>query len=1374
MRSLRLVPAALVIVAVAIGIPAAVASHTAGPATVTIAGSLQSEAGCPGDWQPDCANTHLAYDAADDVWQGSWAVPAGSYEYKAALNDSWSESYGLNGGGNNIPLTADGGPVKFYYDHTSHWITDNKRSVIATAAGSFQSELGCPGDWQPDCLRSWLQDVDADGTYTFSTTVLPPGGYEFKVALNETWDVSYGQGGGSSNVPFTVSVAGSTVSISWNSTTHVPTVTVTAPGGALRTPNNVEWAGVWHDSRATLYRTPGGAVAAGTAVKLRLRTFHDDVTNVKLRLYDVNASAQSLLPMTLAAGGVSCYDPGLTSETCDFWEVTLPNGAPNNLWYRFVVTDGTDIDYYADNTAALDGGAGSMTDEAVDNSFALMVYVPGFIAPAWAKDAVVYQIFPDRFDSGDKKNDPKTGDPRYDDPVLKLPWETLPEGFCRNYADAATSCPWRFDTTPPPSSPTKEQPRGRDYMGGDLKGIEKQLDYLRDLGITTIYLNPVFDAGSNHSYDTQDYTRIDPYFGSQKDWDKLVKEAKKKGIKVILDGVFNHMSSDSPFFDRYHRYSTVGACESLSSPYRGWFVFKTSNVPCGTADYEGWFGFDSIPVLNKSNPAVQRYFLTNPDAIAKRWLQDGAAGWRLDVSGDPSFPAGYWETFRSVIKGVNPNALSISETWQKDSTLLRMLRGDRLDTTMNYRLRDAVLGLLAPGPFDSKGFADSGRVISPSEFVSRLASVREDYPDAAYFSLMNLLDSHDTERLLWTLTPGAETRADKELNVANVAMGKEKLRLAALIQFTLAGAPTVYYGDEVGITGDDDPDDRRTMPWSGKSQDKKQLDFYEGLTKLREETTPLRNGDTRFLLADDTAGTVAYARIAGDEGAVVVFNRSDVNREVHVPVAGTLPNGTELKTGLKVGTVTFGSVVSAGEVVVTLGPRSGAVLVTKKADLTAPAAPAGLTAGEGNAKVALSWAPVSGAAGYNVYRSPLSGGGWVKVNASPVGGTAYDDTGLENGRTYYYVVRALDSVGNESASSNEVSALPHPEIGWSNLQWPPTLTHTISAVNRTDNVYGQVWIDGLTSAPGPTPGLRAQLGFGPDGSNPAGNASWTWIDASFNTQAGNNDEFKASLLPEVVGQFDYAYRYSVTGGRDWVYADLDGSPNGYSPGQAGALTVGSSGDTTAPLQPTGLRVVSASPAGIDLAWNAIVGDPSLYGYEVYRGSSPGSPTMLLAQVAAPAYTDTAVEEGKAYVYAVKAVDLSFNRSPLSDTVTATAEKRTVTLDFTVTVPASTDGTGRSVYIAGFLDRLDGNLPQWNPGGVVLTRADATHWRITFTGKEGVQIEYKYALGSWDYVEKDGACGEVANRQLTLAYGVTGTQTVNDTVVNWRNVAPCGN
>ena len=216
---------------------AASASHTPNPTAVTIAGSLQSELGCTSDWQPDCAATHLTYDAGDDVWQGIFSLPAGGYEYKAPLNDSWDENYGLHAqpNGANIPLALPAGAsVKFYYDHKSHWITDNEGSVIAVAPGSFQSELGCPGDWDPSCLRSWLQDPDGDGIYSFVTTALPAGSYEAKVAIDESWDENYGQDGdpNGANIPFTVPVDNAQVTFTYDATSHVLTVVAETPQGA--------------------------------------------------------------------------------------------------------------------------------------------------------------------------------------------------------------------------------------------------------------------------------------------------------------------------------------------------------------------------------------------------------------------------------------------------------------------------------------------------------------------------------------------------------------------------------------------------------------------------------------------------------------------------------------------------------------------------------------------------------------------------------------------------------------------------------------------------------------------------------------------------------------------------------------------------------------------------------------------------------------------------------------------------------------------------------------------------------------------------------------------------------------------------------------
>ena len=204
---------------------------TPDPTSVTIAGDLQSELGCTGDFQPDCVTTHLTYDATDDIWQGSWTIPAGSYNYKAALNDGWDENYGANAtlNGANIPFSlAATTPVTFYYDHKSHWVTSTENSVIATAIGDFQSEIGCTGDWQPDCLRSWLEDPDGDGTYTFVTTGIPQGSYEAKVAINESFDENYGQGGsaGGANIPFAVPSNNTPVQFSYDSVTHILTIKV--------------------------------------------------------------------------------------------------------------------------------------------------------------------------------------------------------------------------------------------------------------------------------------------------------------------------------------------------------------------------------------------------------------------------------------------------------------------------------------------------------------------------------------------------------------------------------------------------------------------------------------------------------------------------------------------------------------------------------------------------------------------------------------------------------------------------------------------------------------------------------------------------------------------------------------------------------------------------------------------------------------------------------------------------------------------------------------------------------------------------------------------------------------------------------------------
>jgi fibronectin type 3 domain-containing protein len=677
---------------------------------------------------------------------------------------------------------------------------------------------------------------------------------------------------------------------------------------------------------------------------------------------------------------------------------------------------------------------------------------------------------------------------------------------------------------------------------------------------------------------------------------------------------------------------------------------------------------------------------------------------------------------------------------------------------MNYRFRRALIGFVNGDTNDpNQGFI---RGLDPDQFNSVLQSIKEDYPPPAFEAAMNLVGTHDTQRILWGLTPGARNRADREFNAANLAEGKAKLKLLAIVQMTLPGAPTIYYGDEVGLTGDTDPDDRRPFPWGG--EDAEMLDHYRTLTGLRNAYSFLRTGSFERLYTHNDGGTYAYGRKDASGAAVVAVNRDTAAHDMTIDLSGTIPGGTVLTDALNGGTYT----VADGQVTISVDGPWGAILITPPGtDLTPPAAPSGLTATAGDGTVSLAWDSGADVAGYTIYRSRVSGGGYTRLNDAPMLATAYCDDTVTNGQLYYYVVTALDSAGNESDRSNEAEALPHMIIGWANLQWPPSIVHTISALDPTEDIYGHVWIDGHTYLPGATDGLVAQVGYGPEGSDPDGNADWIWVDAAFNVDVGNNDEFKGQLLPEAVGTYDYAYRYSTTGGREWLYADLDGTGNGYDPAQAGDLTVNPSGDTTPPVAPTNLHVTEASPSFISLAWDPVP-DTDVYRYEVYRGETTGGPYAKMADVLAPAieWTDWNVTTDATYTYVVLATDTSFNESGTSNEVEATAQARPVEVTFNAELPDTTP-SGDDIYMGG-------SFNGWNPAGTLMTRS-GLFATVTLSLDEGTQIEYKYTRGSWEYVEKDAGCEEIENRTATIVYGADGTMTLDDIVLNWRNTGPCG-
>lgn len=1175
--------------------------------------------------------------------------------------------------------------------------------------------------------------------------------------------------------------------------------------------NNVNWNELGHNSRDPLYRSPGGAVPTGTAVRLRLRALDGDLTAAQVRVWNDRINTSTVYDMSREARGVTFpSDPAVY----EFWSVTLPASPdPTVYWYRFIAIDGSATAYYEDDGART-GGWGQPFASSPDNSWQLTVYDAGFDTPSWIQNAVVYQIFLDRFRDGDSANNVPAGSFFYGN------YDTVVRS---NTAD------WNGAICDPRSRPGTTACAGiysQNFYGGDLQGLIDQLDYLDSLGITAIYLNPIFESPSNHKYDTTDFLLIDDNFGDLALFQTFVAQAHARGINVILDGVFNHSSSDSVYFDRYSRWdvsgnpTTVGAndgsgaCESLTSTHTNWYTFFPYTgggaSPCSdNRDYPKWFGiFDSLPVYQHDDAEVRDYFINNGTAsVGPYWMQ-WADGWRLDVApeidhGQINDPADdYWEDFRTAVHAVNPDAYIVGEEWGNPTS---WTIGREWDATMNYQFGAAVLSFWRTSTFtdnDFNGGSSAGALnpIVPTQFNERLLNLQERYAPEAFAAMLNLLDSHDTNRALFSLDPGAPSNSTATYwNPAyDWSAAIQNLRGAALVQMTMPGAPSIYYGDEVGLVSppahdggsyQDDPYNRVPFPWldqsgtpyythlqSAASQDALRA-YYQTLIAARNAHPALRTGTLDPLLTDDANGIYAYGRKMQDDSdaAVVVLNRSAGAQNVTVDVSGYLPVGAVLNDVLNGGTVT----VSGTGTLTVSAPARGGVLLVLSGFGGRPARVTDLTAAAGASQITLNWSAAANATSYDVYRSRLTGGGYVYIGNTTT--TTYTDSTVVNATTYFYVlVSKNDTSLLESTYSNEASGTPQLNLAtaWFNLQWPPDIgngnapqpLYVLSATTPTTNIYGQIWVGGATDASStPVASISAQVGYGAAGSDPA---TWTWFPMSHNASYDfnqNNDEFVGSLLPTSAGTFRYTTRYSADGGATWFYTDLDGPP--YDESRTGLLIVTAPTDTTPPEAPTGLSVTATTSASVTLGWNAhpnTAGD--LYAFEVYRenAAAPGFSLLnTLTNAAATSYVDATVTSGQTYNYYIRALDASLNPSPNSNTVSATAEMRMVAVTFTVTVPDPSPGT---IYIAGSFGSFAGSTyPNWNPGGIALTQTAPNTWSVTLNILDGTTLEYKFTRGSWERVEKEADGNtEIANRTLTVAYGTTGLQSRADTVANWRD------
>jgi len=455
--------------------------------------------------------------------------------------------------------------------------------------------------------------------------------------------------------------------------------------------------------------------------------------------------------------------------------------------------------------------------------------------PYWVQDAIFYQIFPDRFANGDLSNDP---------PNLQK-WGSAPTV-------------WGF-------------------QGGDLRGIIQHFDYLLDLGITAIYLNPIFAATSTHRYNTSDYYQIDPKLGTLADFRALLDTVHRNNVRLVLDGVFNHVGRG--FF------AFVDVLENgENSPYKDWFHIKKFPLDAYTGgqseNYLGWWEFKALPKLNTSNKLVRKYILD----VARYWIEQGIDGWRLDVPNEID-DDGFWAEFRQVVRTANRDAYLLGEIWDVNP---RWANDAHFDGLMNYPVRDALLALL------------QGRE-NAVQFGERLNGLFKAYKPENMSAMYVPLDSHDTERFK-TLVGG----------------NTDKLKLAFLFQMAFPGAPAIYYGDEIGQEGGKDPDSRRAFPWKEADWNQELRAWVKTLIALRKRTPSLRRGDYLRLLAED--GHYAFARVLGEDKVLVALNATSRARKIEVPCAILGWGEGHLVQGLINGEK---YTVSGGKLSLNLSPWSG-------------------------------------------------------------------------------------------------------------------------------------------------------------------------------------------------------------------------------------------------------------------------------------------------------------------------------------------------------------------------------------------------------------------------------------------------------------------
>ena len=618
------------------------------------------------------------------------------------------------------------------------------------------------------------------------------------------------------------------------------------------------------DSRDPRYKTPYGAVPCGRRITLTLRPdLTEDFTACSLLLFE--EFAEAYWEVALSPAG---EEEGRKLFTGSY---DTPD-QPELIWYGFRLR--------RENGEELWLGKNGLGPEKDMARWQQTVYDATLPTPDWFGRGMTYQIFPDRF-RRTAVPDP-AGMPG--DRVVHQSWdegmEYLPDD--------------------------RGEIRNRDFFGGSLAGVEEKLDYLKSLGVTTLYFCPIFEADSNHRYNTGDYDKVDPMLGTEEDLSRLCEKARARGIRVMLDGVFNHTGNNSRYFNACGAHPSLGAAQSYESPYISWYSFQEWPVR-----YDSWWGIHTLPAVNESEPSYIDFIIEGEDSVIRRWLRAGADAWRLDVADE--LPDEFIAGIRRAMMEEKPDSFLLGEVWEDGSNKIaydrrrKYLLGRETHGLMNYPFRVSALEYLRGG--DAAAFREA------------METIRENYPRSAFYSGMNMLGTHDTPRVLTMLgtcpkeAPATRTeRAHYRMSPEERDKGIRLLQAGAVLLYAFPGSPTVFYGDEAGMEGWEDPFNRGTYPW-GREDPVLQRRFAL-LGRLRRERLSLQTGDLRWLHAQGPV--LAFARDGEGETTVAAVNAGP--EAVRLDLPWSAPLAVDALTEQRF-------LASEGAVRLTLPPRDAVLLI---------------------------------------------------------------------------------------------------------------------------------------------------------------------------------------------------------------------------------------------------------------------------------------------------------------------------------------------------------------------------------------------------------------------------------------------------------------